>query len=295
MVTHKLLLDVGANDGLHTLLKLRLVHAWGSYGLKDPSLIFNYCTLWNDEEGTLIQGLAPPNLTDHFSALLQLGNVYFVSGFRVQPPGPVYRSCSHKLAIVLSIDTKFEDVTASSPNFCPEAFEFVPFSSLHSRIRSPSYLTDVVGSVVSVTGLSHTFTTFGDNVRRELVLQNESHMLLDITLWGDIARAVDGEELAFLGRDGVVVLALGSLKVTAATRGGFALSNTPGTRILLEPSSDMADVIRSAITHRGLQLLPRLLLLRIRVRKLLRRSWTCVVLPPSMCVFGDVACCFCCS
>ncbi|CAI0396690.1 unnamed protein product, partial [Linum tenue] len=129
------------SDGLQTLLKLRLLHAWGSYGLKNPTLIFNYCTLWNDEEGTLIQGTAPSELTRHFSPLLQLGSVYFVSNFRVKPPAPSYRSCSHKLTIVLSAATQFEDVTRSSPSFWPDAFEFTPFSSLHSRIRSSVYLT----------------------------------------------------------------------------------------------------------------------------------------------------------
>ncbi|CAI0545040.1 unnamed protein product, partial [Linum tenue] len=72
------------SDGPQTLLKLRLLNAWGSYGLKNPTLIFNYCTLWNDEE---------------------LGSVYFVSNFRVKPPAPSYRSCSHKLTIILSAAT----------------------------------------------------------------------------------------------------------------------------------------------------------------------------------------------
>ncbi|CAI0379747.1 unnamed protein product [Linum tenue] len=218
MVTHKLLFQLTEKDGLHTLLKLRLVHAWGSYGLKNPSYIFNYCTLWNDEEGTLIQGIAPAKLAQHFAPLLQIGNVYMISGVVVQPPSPTYRPCSHNLCIVLSYDTQITDVTASESTFLNDAFEFVSFASLHSRIRSTVFLTDVVGAVVSVTGISHGFTSFGSAIRREVVIQNESHLLLDITLWGEIARAVDG---------------------------GFSLYSTPGTRILLDPLSEMTHVIQS--------------------------------------------------
>ncbi|CAI0379744.1 unnamed protein product [Linum tenue] len=245
MVTHKLLFQLTEKDGLHTLLKLRLVHAWGSYGLKNPSYIFNYCTLWNDEEGTLIQGIAPAKLAQHFAPLLQIGNVYMISGVVVQPPSPTYRPCSHNLCIVLSYDTQITDVTASESTFLNDAFEFVSFASLHSRIRSTVFLTDVVGAVVSVTGISHGFTSFGSAIRREVVIQNESHLLLDITLWGEIARAVDGEELAHLGRSGPVVLGFGSLRVTGATKGGFSLYSTPGTRILLDPLSEMTHVIQS--------------------------------------------------
>ncbi|CAI0410212.1 unnamed protein product, partial [Linum tenue] len=233
------------SDGPQTLLKLRLLNAWGSYGLKNPTLIFNYCTLWNDEEGTLIQGTAPSELTRHFSPLLQLGSVYFVSNFRVKPPAPSYRSCSHKLTIILSAATQFEDVTRSSPSFWPDAFEFTPFSSLHSRIRSSVYLTDVVGAVVSITGVSSTVTSFGTTVRSDLVLQNENHMFLDISLWSDIARNLNGQELAVLGRSGPVMLAVCSLRVTGATKGGYSLTSTPGTRCVLNPVSEMAHLVQS--------------------------------------------------
>ncbi|CAL1395453.1 unnamed protein product [Linum trigynum] len=200
MVSHTLLLDLCETVGLQTVLKLRLLNAWGSYGLKVPTLIFNYCTLWNDEEGTLIQGTAPANLTQHFAPLLQLGRVYVVSGFRVRAAGPIYRHCSHKLMLVLSCDTVFEDVTGSEPNFWSDAFEFAPFSSLYSQVRSSAFLTDVVGAVVSVTGISYATTSF----------------------------------------------AIGGLRVTGVVRGGFALASTPVTRCLLNPVSEMAEMIRAA-------------------------------------------------
>ncbi|CAI0380194.1 unnamed protein product, partial [Linum tenue] len=246
MVAHKLLLDLKDTDGLQTALKLRLLHAWGSYGLKNPALIYNYCTLWTDEEGTLIQGLAPASLMQHFAPILQLGAVYMISNFTVQPQSPVYRPCSHHLSILLSPNTMFEDLTAESPDFWDDSFEFASFASLHSRIRSSVNLTDVVGVVVSVTGVSNSVTSFGETVRREVVLQNESHMLLDITLWGEIARSVDGEELAHIGHAGSVVLGVCALRVTGATKGGFSLFSTPGTRCVLEPVCEQTHVLHSA-------------------------------------------------
>ncbi|CAI0546831.1 unnamed protein product, partial [Linum tenue] len=70
----------------------------------------------------------------------------------------------------------------------------------------------VVGAVVSITGVSSTVTSFGTTVRSDLVLQNENHMFLDISLWSDIARNLNGQELAVLGRSGPVMLAVCSLR-----------------------------------------------------------------------------------
>ncbi|CAI0545643.1 unnamed protein product, partial [Linum tenue] len=103
----------------------------------------------------------------------------------------------------------------------------------------------VVGAVVSITGVSSTVTSFGTTVRSDLVLQNENHMFLDISLWSDIARNLNGQELAVLGRSGPVMLAVCSLRVTGATKGGYSLTSTPGTRCVLNPVSEMAHLVQS--------------------------------------------------
>ncbi|CAL1402088.1 unnamed protein product [Linum trigynum] len=118
MVSHKLLAD---RDGPETMLMLRLVHAWGSYSIKNPEQIFSYCMLWNDEEGTLIQGSALSSLTGYFGDRLRLDSVYFVHGVKVQPPGSIHRCCSHRLTIVLSHDSVFEEVPECDPPFRRDA------------------------------------------------------------------------------------------------------------------------------------------------------------------------------
>ncbi|CAI0444137.1 unnamed protein product [Linum tenue] len=245
MVAHKLLADLNDRDGPHTLLKLRLLNAWGSYSIKNPEHIFSYCTLWNDEEGTLVQGSAVPTLISHFREILRLGSVYFVSGVKVQPPGSTYRCCSHKLSIVLSQETVFKEVAESDPPFWQDAFEFVPFSSLQSRIGSSVYLTDIVGYVVSVGGISHSVNNFGDTVRRDVVLQNESHMKVTVALWGPQTLCVDHERIMELSTAGAVLLGFCSLKVSGTSSGDLALYSTPATRCVYEPISEMTELIRS--------------------------------------------------
>ncbi|CAL1395568.1 unnamed protein product [Linum trigynum] len=170
--SHKLLLDVTDADRA-IQLKLRLLHVWSSYAPSDPTKLFNYCTLWCDEMGTLIHGLAPTTLTDHFNDLIKVGRVYVLGGLDLQPPRNSYRPCSHRLHIVLSRNTTFADETDASPNFMPNSFEFVSFASLHPQTISSSQLIDIIGRVVSITGVNYSKTNYGRTTRQNIVLENK--------------------------------------------------------------------------------------------------------------------------
>ncbi|CAI0379749.1 unnamed protein product, partial [Linum tenue] len=78
-----------------------------------------------------------------------------ISGVVVQPPSPTYRPCSHNLCIVLSYDTQITDVTASESTFLNDAFEFVSFASLHSRIRSTVFLTGLLSRPLASSVLTY--------------------------------------------------------------------------------------------------------------------------------------------
>ncbi|CAL1403157.1 unnamed protein product [Linum trigynum] len=222
MSAHKLLLDLNSSDGMKTVLKLRLVHIWGSYAPNNPLVICDYCTLWVDEQGVLVQGIAPAELVCHFALILKVNCVYLVGNFHVQTHSSVHSACSHKLNMVLSENTSFHDVTILSPNFCTNSFEFVRFNTLRSLTHSSSHLADVVGVVVAVTGLSCSIMPYGLIPKRKLVIKDESNVLLHITLWGEVARSLDDEELAYLGRSDKVILGVCSLQVTSTTKEGFS-------------------------------------------------------------------------
>ncbi|CAL1411477.1 unnamed protein product [Linum trigynum] len=245
MFAQKLVVDLNETEDPETALKIRLLHVWGYYDQKNPAILSAYCSLWTDSKGTLIQAIAPPNLAHRFGAILQLVCVYLVARFRLEQPQAMWRTCSYRFSLVLSQETIFEDVTMLSPGFCADSFEFVPFNSLQSLPRSTNQLIDVVGKVVSIAGLSCSVTSTGAVVRRKLVIQNERNIRLNITICGDVARSLDGEELAYLGRSGFVILGVCSLQITNDTTDAMFLASTPATRFVLEPSSELANVVRA--------------------------------------------------
>ncbi|CAL1394001.1 unnamed protein product [Linum trigynum] len=241
MATPKLLLDLNGTEDMETILKLRLLHVWVSDDLEKPC-----CSLWTDAKGTLIQAIAPSYLAAHFGVVLQLVCVYLVAKFHLQRPQTMWRPCSQTLNLVLSQETISDNVTMLSPGFCANSFEFAAYDSLCSLPHSANQLIDVVGRVVFVAGLSCSVTSVRAIIRRKLVIQNERHVRLNITICGDVARSLDGEELAYLGRSGSVVLGVCGLQINGVTTDAIFLTSTPATRFVLEPSCDLANTLRSA-------------------------------------------------
>ncbi|CAN1162478.1 Replication protein A 70 kDa DNA-binding subunit A [Linum perenne] len=210
----------------NTICKLRLLHAWPSTSPADPSKIYSFCTLWADETGSLILGVANRSLIDYLRDILTVKFVYMVSKFSLQPPRDVYRPCSHGLSIIITHSTVFEDVTDINPNFCQESFEFVPFKSLDSRVDSNAFLTDVIGRLTSVGGLTHESTRHGDTTKQKIMLKDH--------VYGSFSQLLDGRQLLNLDSESPVIIAVSTLTVSNIS-GELRLNNTSATRIVVNP------------------------------------------------------------
>ncbi|CAN1778535.1 Replication protein A 70 kDa DNA-binding subunit A, partial [Linum perenne] len=216
------------------ICKLRLLHAWPSTSPADPSKIYSFCTLWADETGSLILGVANSSLIDYLRDILTVKSVYMVSKFSLQPPRDVYRPCSHSLSIIITHSTVFEDVTNIKPNFCQESFEFVPFQSLDSRVDSNAFLTDVIGRLTSVGGLTHESTRHGDTTKQKIMLKDHVGMCITVSLWGSFSQLLDGRQLLNLDSESPVIIVVSSLTVSNIS-GELRLNNTSATRIVVNP------------------------------------------------------------
>ncbi|CAI0422341.1 unnamed protein product, partial [Linum tenue] len=162
--------------------RLRLLHVWPSKSPGD-NRIYNYCTLWTDEtvtgmawstQGMLIQGVSPTSMAAGIRRNLSVGMIYVIKSFALSNPPNQYRSCSFDLALGLSPSTSFLPCALPVESFLVDAYEFVVFSQLSIRAGNHRYLTDVVGRLHSISGISHKITNNGPAVKQTVIIEDES-------------------------------------------------------------------------------------------------------------------------
>ncbi|CAN0846025.1 hypothetical protein LINGRAHAP2_LOCUS4255 [Linum grandiflorum] len=67
----------------------------------------------------------------------------------------------------------FEEVLDPGTAFVRDSFDFVPFGQLPSRLPPFSYLSDVVGRLVSISELDHISTFRGCAKKQAIVISDE--------------------------------------------------------------------------------------------------------------------------
>ncbi|CAL1402221.1 unnamed protein product [Linum trigynum] len=165
-----LLCNLGGPRNAGISLRLRLLHVWPSKSPGD-NMIYNYCTLWTDETGMLIQGVSPTSMAAGIRRNLSVGMIYVIKSFALSNPPYQYRSCSFDLALGLSPSTSFLPCALPAESFPVDAYEFVVFSQLGIRAGNHRYLTDVVGQLHSISGISHKITNNGPLSSKRLLLR----------------------------------------------------------------------------------------------------------------------------
>ncbi|CAI0426970.1 unnamed protein product, partial [Linum tenue] len=135
-----LLCNLGGPRNAGVALRLRLLHVWPSKSPGDIR-IYNYCTLWTDETGTLIHGVSPTSMAAGIHRCLSVGKIYIVKSFGLSNPPNQYRPCSFDLALGLSPSTSFQACGLPAKSFSVDAYEFVSFSQLSMRAGNHRFLT----------------------------------------------------------------------------------------------------------------------------------------------------------
>ncbi|CAL1360549.1 unnamed protein product [Linum trigynum] len=231
-----LLCNLGGPRNASVSLRLRLLHVWPAKSPGDIR-IYNYCTLWVDETGMLIQGVSPTSMAAGIRRNLSVGKIYVIKTFALSNPPNHYRACSFDLALGLSPSASFQPCVLPAESFPLDAYEFVAFSQLNMRAGNHRYLTDVVGRLSSISGISHKITNNGSAVKQTVIVEDES---------GAKADSIEAVILAF---GGLLVNKLGD---------DYVLSSSAATRISVNPPVPKAYFLASrfAEKHEVVESLP---------------------------------------
>ncbi|CAI0420118.1 unnamed protein product [Linum tenue] len=239
-------LDGPRNAGIS--LRLRLLHVWPSKSPGD-NRIYNYCTLWTDKTGMLIQGVSPTSMAAGIRRNLSVGMIYVIKSFALSNPPNQYRSCSFDLALGLSPSTSFLPCALPAESFPVDAYEFVDFSQLSIRAGNHRYLTDVVGRLHSISGISHKITNNGLAVKQTVIIEDESGSKVSITLWDEFSAVLDHVALTQADSIEAVILAFGGLLVNKLGD-DYVLSSSAATRVAVNPPVPKAYYLASRFAEK---------------------------------------------
>ncbi|CAL1360772.1 unnamed protein product [Linum trigynum] len=244
-----LLCNLGGPRNANVSLRLRLLHVWPAKSPGDIR-IYNYCTLWTDETGTLIHGVSPTSMAVGIRRNLSVGKIYVVKSFGLSNLPNQYRPCSFDLDLGLSPSTSFQACNLPAESFPVDAYEFVSFSQLSSRAGNHRFLTDVVGRLHSISGISHKITNNGPAVKQR-------GAKITITLWDEFSAVLDHVALTQADSIEAVILAFGGLLVNKLGD-DYILSSSAGTRIAVNPPVPKAYYLASrfAEKHEVVESLP---------------------------------------
>ncbi|CAN0871845.1 hypothetical protein LINGRAHAP2_LOCUS9957 [Linum grandiflorum] len=168
-----ILLSNLGDDAKDVTLRLRLLNCWKAGNPVMPDSFFAYSTLWTDQMGARIEGTSAPVHADFLASQLQTHKVYDVAGFLLTYPRRSHRTTSYPRYIQLTPVTTFEEVLDPGAEFVHDSFDFVPFDQLSSRLAPFSYLSDVVGRLVSISEPDHLSTTRGFAKKQAVVILSD--------------------------------------------------------------------------------------------------------------------------
>ncbi|CAL1401399.1 unnamed protein product [Linum trigynum] len=159
-------------------------------------------------------------MTSRIKRSLRFGGIYVIKSFGLTNPPNLYRACSFDLALCVTPVTSFQEC-------------------LYLRAGEHRFLTDVVGRLHSISGISHKDTKHGPTVKQTVVLEDESGKTATITLWDDFSGILDHVALTHADAIEAVVLAFG----------GLLVNRLGGECALLSYSDPMLFVLLGLITY----------------------------------------------
>ncbi|CAL1402842.1 unnamed protein product [Linum trigynum] len=125
------------------------------------------------------------------------------------------------------------------------------------RASNHRYLTDVVGRLSSISGISHKITNNEPAVKQTVIVEDESGAKVSITLWDEFSAVLDHVALTQADSIEAVILAFGGLLVNKLGD-DYVLSSSAATRILVNHAVPKAYFLASrfAEKHEVVESLP---------------------------------------
>ncbi|KAL4581201.1 hypothetical protein LXL04_017411 [Taraxacum kok-saghyz] len=126
-------------------------------------------------------------------------------------------------------------------------FEFIAYGALQSHVYEHTYLSDVIGYLREWSFVKQTGDTSRSNVR-QIILSDESHTEINVSLWGNLATKFTDEHIRSLN-DKKILVVLSSCKV-GLSRGVPALHTTCASDIYLNIPLYEMPILNTIVTER---------------------------------------------
>ncbi|CAI0552754.1 unnamed protein product [Linum tenue] len=195
-------------------VKLRLLHTWMAGNPSRPDGFSEYATLWTDELGVLVQGLASKLLSDQLKEVLSVGKIYFVTQFSQREAKKRWAPCSNDRLLHFTSSTTFVLADEDASSFCADSFEFRRFEDLHGIASRAEHLVDAVGRLVSATPVTYFQKQHRSIKKQTVVIENERGASLPVTLWAEFADRLPLAQLIQLDGAAPIVVAFTSLNLS---------------------------------------------------------------------------------
>ncbi|TVU26398.1 hypothetical protein EJB05_28943, partial [Eragrostis curvula] len=218
-------------------VRVRVARAWEYCGGRDAGSPLHIDLVLVDEHGDAIYAEVPGKEVDKFKGTFKEGHVYTFSKFLVSNMKPAYRPLESKYMVRITPWTRIDHVASVSDDFPRFVFRLVPLSQLDSRVGNQEYFTDVLGTVIAVSKVSHVrlSSSSSDTARRTILIKDLSGFEVKLVLWGNRAIEFDAEGVFEMGQEHHVVGIFVGLLVKSY-RGDTCLSGGDACRWYLNES-----------------------------------------------------------
>ncbi|TVU12796.1 hypothetical protein EJB05_46456 [Eragrostis curvula] len=218
-------------------VRVRVARAWEYCGGQDAGSPLHIDLVLVDEHGDAIYAEVPGKEVDKFKGTFKEGHVYTFSKFLVANMKPAYRPLESKYMVRITPWTRVDHVASVSDDFPRFVFRLVSLSELDSRVGNQEYFTDVLGTVIAVSKVSHVrlSSSSSDTARRTILIKDLSGFEVKLVLWGNRAIEFDAEGVFEMGQEHHVVGIFVGLLVKSY-RGDTCLSGGDACRWYLNES-----------------------------------------------------------
>ncbi|GJV34362.1 nucleic acid-binding, OB-fold protein [Tanacetum coccineum] len=210
------------------VLEARVYRKWVSKSIPQKKEIA-FCCILIDRENNAIQANMDVNNTNYFNPLLQMQMVYRITNFTCENTKPYLQTLENKISLKFGKITSFHALPEKQSEFPEHHFEFVAYNQLSSRVpyldenSKTVYprLTDYLGCIRSISDI----TPFGNANTgqgwfRKVDIENLDGNVVEFTMWDDLAKQFNKEEIEKLSRPIIIVVSsckVSKYRATSAT------------------------------------------------------------------------------
>ncbi|GJZ54344.1 DNA helicase [Tanacetum coccineum] len=227
------------------ILEAKVYQKWISKSVPEMKELA-FCYILMDKENNAVQVNMDINNIDYFDPLLKPRVVYKFSNFICVQTKPYQQTLANEISLMSRKITKFETLTKKESEFPEHHLEFIAYNQLPSRVpyRDKNskmvfpILTDYLGCVRSISDvLPSGNATTTQKYRRNVDIENLEGNITEFTMWDDMEKKFNKEEIKKLPRP--IIIVVNSFRVNK-------YKGTPATHYYINPRVPEAEYIYTA-------------------------------------------------